>query len=671
MLFPCEVEFMISRHLLTLLLASSATAAFAAVTAEEQLSSVPVADRYATQAVVQNDKLAAPERFRGSKSAAYRITAAAWDSSVVEASKKARAADGDKAKPLQIGFSRAVDAQVVPMTSLAWETLADGSKVASIDIKAAEAAGLRASYQIDGPANGLEVRFAGSGRDEIYLGDVKRGETLWSPVLEGDSATLELRVLPGFAPSQYAVRVEQLSHLLIVGAAIGSNKDSRDIGDSGSCNIDVACVSNPSQALLDAARAVAKIVFSDNGGTYLCSGTLLNSAPTSGVPYFYTASHCIDSQAAASTMNSYWFFDAVSCNSLAIPPYQLVTGGATLLVTDMTMDVTLLQMRSSPPNGAVLAAWSATVIPTGANVVGLHHPSGDLKKFSQGNMIGYTQGPAAYGSTPRLQYGKDSFITVRWVDGTTEGGSSGSGLFTFNSNCGGGSACYQLRGGLEGGAASCSNRNGPDRYSRMDLLYTRLSPWLQPAAAIPVSNGSVSSMVEYYMPQFDYYFMTTREGEKTSLDTLRDGNSNPYFYRTGYWFKTDTNPSANTNSLTRYFIPGVARGGTRGTHFYTALNSDKIAITSTGKERFSTGCAGVPNTYFCNEGIDSYIAIPSGTGASATCFAGETPIYRVYRGTPNYVDDGNHRYLTSLAMYNYMVSDQGWNGEFVNFCAKQ
>jgi len=174
-------------------------------------------------------------------------------------------------------------------------------------------------------------------------------------------------------------------------------------------------------------------------------------------------------------------------------------------------------------------------------------------------------------------------------------------------------------------------------------------------------------MVEYFNPQFNFYFISSRESEKTVLDSITDSLSNPLWYRTGYWFKTDPASSSQTSSITRYFIPGAAKNGTRGTHFYTALNSDRALITSTGKERFSSGCAGVPNTYFCNEGIDSYVAAPIGTGSSASCLSSEQPIYRAFRGA---TDDGNHRYLVNSSMYSYMVSDQGWAGEGVAFCAK-
>ncbi len=634
---------------------------FCAATTQALAVALPSEGRSMPQAVVESDKAVFVERFVGDADGAYRIDAAPW---TMPNAPKAAAVDDDRAKPVQIGYPRAIPAalQAVPMAMLPWKTLVDGSRATQVQVVAAGAAGLRIAYRVDGPASGLEMRFSGNARDQVFRSDAVPGaEMVWSPVLEGNTGTVELRVLPGFEPAQFRIVLDQLSHLVKVGADV--NKDIRAIGTSGSCNVDIACVINPSSALLNIAKATAKMVFSDSSGTYSCTGTLLNS--TSGADYFYSAAHCISTQSAASSLNTYWFFDAVSCNSSAVPPYQLVGGGATLLVADPTLDVTLLQLRQSPPLGAVRAAWNATVIPAGTVTVGVHHPQGDLKKFSQGSMQGYIQGPLAYGSVPRFQAGKDSFISVRWTNGTTEAGSSGSGVFTYNAT----GAYYELRGGLEGGAASCSNPNGADRFSRMDMLFTRLAPYLLPGAVIPVTTTAQASMVEYWNPQFDFYFMTSREAEKAALDSVRDSLANPLWYRTSYWFKTDTAPSVTTSSINRYYIPGAARSASRGTHFYTALNSDKAAITNTGKERFpAPDCAGVPNTFFCNEGIDSFISLPIGIGASSTCLTGEQKIWRVYRANPT--DDGNHRYLNNQSMYNYMVNEQGWNGEFVNFCAR-
>ena len=614
-------------------------------------------------AVVEGEKNRVVEHFFGSGEIAHRVTASPWTAPAVEANKKVTGESADRSKALQIGYPRDIPANQhsLPLTTLPWQTLADGSRVARVEVLAANAMAFRIGYRVDGPAAGVQVRFSGIGRDEVYSAAVTESERVWSPVLEGDTGTVELRLLPGFNAAQFQVTLDQLSHIVVSPASLGQ-KDVRQIGNAGSCNIDIACVSSPSTALLNAAKAVAKIVFTDAGSSYLCTGTLLNS--TSGANYFYTAAHCISSQAAAATLSTYWFFDAVSCNSLAIPPYQLVNGGSDLLVTDLTLDVTLLQLRQSPPIGAIRAAWNATVIPTTTNLIGLHHPSGDLKKFSQGNMQGYGQGPLAYSTGPRPQAGRDSFIKVQWAQGTTEEGSSGSGVFTFNS-----AGYYELRGGLEGGAASCTDLTGIDRFSRMDLLFTRLAPYLQPSAVIPVSTSVQSSMVEFFNPQFDFYFISSRENEKTFLDSFTDNNANRVWFRTGYWFKTDPTPSSLTSSITRYFIPGAAKGGTRGSHFYTAVNSDKSAISGTGKERFAP-CDTVPNGFFCNEGTDSYIASPIKTGNVSDCLSNEQKIYRVFRGAPRYVDDGNHRYVTNADIYNYMVGDLGWTGESINFCAK-
>jgi hypothetical protein len=106
----------------------------------------------------------------------------------------------------------------------------------------------------------------------------------------------------------------------------------------------------------------------------------------------------------------------------------------------------------------------------------LHHPAGDLKKLTLGNSLGVT--PAAGGA---------SYSTAAWLHGSTEGGSSGAGLFTLESGE------YLVRGGLKGGSASCSSTgklNDPsnrDYYSRLDVEAATLRTWLA-AAATPLED---------------------------------------------------------------------------------------------------------------------------------------------------------------------------------------
>jgi hypothetical protein len=64
---------------------------------------------------------------------------------------------------------------------------------------------------------------------------------------------------------------------------------------------------------------------------------------------------------------------------------------------------------------------------------------------------------------------------VQWSTGVTEGGSSGSALYTINS-----SGTYQLRGGLYGGTSYCSAPTAPDYYSRLTDVWTSVQPYLSP-----------------------------------------------------------------------------------------------------------------------------------------------------------------------------------------------
>jgi hypothetical protein len=102
-------------------------------------------------------------------------------------------------------------------------------------------------------------------------------------------------------------------------------------------------------------------------------------------------------------------------------------------------------------------------VPTSA--VGIHHPSGDLKKISFENdalaITGYGGGPGS---------GTNHLRVFDWDDGTTEGGSSGSPIFNAN---------HRIVGQLHGGSAACGN-NLPDWYGRFFTTYPFLCTWLSP-----------------------------------------------------------------------------------------------------------------------------------------------------------------------------------------------
>ena len=399
------------------------------------------------------------------------------------ASRLPAGADSGKGRPLAIGFPRTLpaDSRSIGLAGLAWQALPAGGRATRIEVVSTGAAALRLSLALASTASDLVVRFASAGPSGAVHGPypahaiaeaVARHGAFWSPVTEGEVAIVEIVAGAGTVLEGLALGFGPLSHLAVGPMAIAADEPKRveDIGDSGACNVDVACAL-PDPVLETAARSVGKLVFSKPaGGTYLCSGTLINDSIGSYIPYMHTAAHCIEDAFTASTINVYWHFRAQACGSLAVPPYALQTGGAALLARDADFDWVLLRLNAPPPQGVVFSGWSGAIVAMGAAATGLHHPMGDLEKVSRGETPGYYT--FADGS---------SFVQMQWRSGTTEPGSSGSGLFTLHASGG----HYELRGGLFGGAASCANRQGLDYYSRFDHMLAATQQYLVPAAPVP------------------------------------------------------------------------------------------------------------------------------------------------------------------------------------------
>lgn len=294
----------------------------------------------------------------------------------------------------------------------------------------------------------------------------------WSPVIEGEAIGVEVFVPAGTADREVVFALPRISHMVI------SPYDTRslsDIGGSGSCEIDVACDPRWSTTAL----AAAKEIFDTNQGTFLCTGQLLSNTRKDGRPFYSTANHCIESQAVAATATFFWFFERVSCGGADPTTVTQTAGGGDLLNTssiDTGYDFTLLQLRQSPPGGAALAGWSSSPPSTGSAIAGIHHPAGDLKKISKGTVQGFD----VWGSgSPN-----NSHVEVRWSEGVTEGGSSGSGLYLDGSW-----PNQPLVGVLSGGSSFCSSPTAPDVYGRLDRFFPDIARWLDPATVANLPEG--------------------------------------------------------------------------------------------------------------------------------------------------------------------------------------
>lgn len=289
----------------------------------------------------------------------------------------------------------------------------------------------------------------------------------WSPTVNGDTLLVEPSLPAGQYPQNFSLSVPQLSHLDISPTASPRDMMTIAIGESDSCQNDVVCRANPTAGFTSASKAVARMVVTTSQGSFLCTGTLLNNTNTPKRNLFWTAAHCISTQTVANSLQTYWFYDAASCNgNTASAQATTLTGGAFLRHANTTRDTALLELKTAPPSGAFYAAWnSAAIGATGTSIVGIHHPSGDVKKYSLGSVTGLNT--SIDGRTPLYR--------VVWNDGVTEGGSSGSALFTVASG-----GAYQLRGGLYGGYSYCTAQSDPDYYSRFSDVYSTISSFLGP-----------------------------------------------------------------------------------------------------------------------------------------------------------------------------------------------
>lgn len=392
----------------------------------------------------------------------------------------------------QIGVARALaqsaeSAQLLAL--LRWQTEMDGVRRAALAFASEGALGLRLGLLVRSLPAGAVLRFhapAGAAVHQVTGADVLRSvqrnlaagdtsaaaRTYWAPDLGGAEVTLELELPAGADPAGLDLAVPSLSHLFASAQARADGASAKNLGDAGSCNIDISCSAEYARE----SRAVARISYVHDGASYKCTGTLLNDIGASRKPWFLTARHCIGTQTTASSVVTDWFYRSSGCNSgMPNPATQRRTGGAVLLYENRRTDTSFLLLNDAPPQGAVYAGSYFGALQPGAAVAGVHHARGDLQKLSTGAIEALSTCPGSYGALNCQPGGADGgqFLTVVWNRGVTERGSSGSGLFHAI-----GSKRY-LIGQLFGGGSSCQQRALQDQYGRFDLAFERsLNKWL-------------------------------------------------------------------------------------------------------------------------------------------------------------------------------------------------
>ena len=317
--------------------------------------------------------------------------------------------------------------------------------------------------------------------------DNKEHGELWTPVVPGDRAVLELFVSDQTQPAAASPRPEFLSaptgptagpELLLTQVGQGYRdlfKGRKDFVDAGACNNDVVCSGGGFSWINSWRDEIRSVAGYSTGGSIFCTGTLIMDVPGSFTPWFLTAYHCGITSTNDQSLVVYWNFESPTCGAQCCGDLSQNQTGSTLRARRQDVDSCLLELDNRPDSAYNVhyAGWDRTGNPPPGSV-GIHHPNGDEKSISRNdNALTYRANACISGTGPNTHWDVDD-----WEDGTTEPGSSGSGLWDIGSNL--------LVGFLSGGIAACPDNNGWDCYGRFDVAWdgssssNRLLDWLDP-----------------------------------------------------------------------------------------------------------------------------------------------------------------------------------------------
>ncbi|MGA9332756.1 MAG: PKD domain-containing protein [Rudaea sp.] len=335
------------------------------------------------------------------------------------------------------------------------------------------------------PGAQLYISNSGHQRGPYTDADNPRSGIFWTPILYGDHALIEVLLPQNMRPYLRLQLTALHAGYRDIFAPVSRAKSFFDpTAGSGACNVDTICSQgNPWRSEINAEAVLA------SDGEF-CSGQLLNDTRADHAPLMSTANHCMSTQADADSLIVYWKYESPTCrvvgsaaNAAPVPTNAAIAqvGGATLLATYQAADFTLMRLNQAPPvaANAYWNGWDRSDTAFNGGAV-MHHALSDAKRISlaAGSV---TIDDTDYGQqdVPGLHHWRVDHYSA----GTTEAGSSGSGLIDAN---------HHLRGVLSGGSADCSEPDGDDFYGRLSTAWNgggapenRLRDWLDPLGTQP------------------------------------------------------------------------------------------------------------------------------------------------------------------------------------------
>lgn len=399
-----------------------------------------------------------------------------------------------KGQPLQYAISTPIKNVFIAQeksTGGQWGQLSDGSWIWRLEVHAKNALSLDFGfYDFYLPPTAQLSFYNASGdlaKGPFTESKNKSHKQLWPGTIIGDTVTIELEVSNPYKKyvsmslQNIARGFKSFWQDVEILPKMGQQKfwsDSDEIAiKSGSCNVDVVC--DEADDWRDQIRSVGRYTIVRNGSGFLCTGQMINNTANDGRPLFLTADHCGFNDTTDASINVWWNYQSNQCrtpgsassgNVIPISSFNDTQSGSTFLASYEPSDMALLELDDLPnPNHQVFyTGWDRQDIAP-VSATGIHHPAGHAKRISFEN-----------NQTDFATNGSSVLTHIRvpdWDLGTTEGGSSGSGLWNPQN---------LLVGQLTGGGAACGNDES-DFYGRLNISWdgggsadSRLKDWLDP-----------------------------------------------------------------------------------------------------------------------------------------------------------------------------------------------
>ncbi len=364
-------------------------------------------------------------------------------------------------------FAVSLETHLSPAVDGTWIRLPDSSRVWRLGVISVGARSLNFGFTTFRLPPGAMLHVYPADRREYwgaYTGEDATDNQLWTPVVRGDEAVVEL-----YVPAHSAFEPE-----LVLGRVGHDYRGFRQIKErlekSGVCNNDVVC---PEGAPWND-EINSEGVYTVNG-TWTCSGQMINSHASPPPAYFLTASHCGISSSNAPSVVIYWNYQSPVCGQQGGGSLAQYSSGTALKAKWSTSDFCLVQLSQTPDPAfqLYLAGFDATEANAPTSSTCIHHPDNDEKSIS----FDYDPPTITTYRSNSVPGNGTHWRIIQWDDGTTEPGSSGAGLWDQN---------HRLVGQLHGGYASCTSLTS-DWYGRLARSWdgdgtsgTRLRDWLDP-----------------------------------------------------------------------------------------------------------------------------------------------------------------------------------------------